>query len=72
MNFNKLDWRTQQDVAEKAIKEFMDNYEIEDTDEDRAGIIELLQDLGVEIDACSSCGAMPMDINCNNARCQDL
>mgnify|MGYP001796720723 CR=1 FL=1 len=40
-------------------------------DESMASIISLLEDMGVEIDACSGCGAMPMQTNCNNARCQD-
>lgn len=27
---------------------------------------------GGQLDACSSCGRMPMESICNNARCQDL
>lgn len=69
MNFSKLTFTEQNDVAEKAISEFMQNYDIEETDEARSGIIWMLEQLGVEIDACSHCGAMPMNTNCNNAEC---
>ena len=71
MNFNKLDYRQQQVTAEALIYQFIDDNLLIDT-EVMPSLIELLEGLGVEIDACSSCGAMPMDSNCNNARCQDL
>lgn len=71
MNFKKLDYQEQQRVADTVIDEFMRMYDIDNDDEGRSGIIWMLQELGVELDACSHCGAMPMDTNCNNARCQD-
>lgn len=35
-------------------------------------VAEIVECSGGQLDACSSCGAMPMGSNCNNARCQDL
>jgi hypothetical protein len=57
---------------EQRIAEFMDDYDIENDADTRRGIISLLEDFGVSIDACSGCGEIPMTTNCNNARCQDL
>ena len=71
MNFNKLDYRQQQVTAEALIYQFIDDNLLIDT-EVMLSLIELLEGLGVQLDACSSCGAMPMNSNCNNARCQDL
>ena len=71
MNFNKLDYRQQQVTAEALIYQFIDDNLLIDT-EVMPSLIELLEGLGVQLDACSSCGAMPVDSNCNNARCQDL
>lgn len=69
MSFTKLPYADQQTEAARAIKEFMDCYDIEDTDEARSGIIDLLEQFDICIDACSHCGAMPMNTNCNNAGC---
>lgn len=71
MSFNKEAYITQQITAINRIEQFKQEFDIEDSPEAMAGIISLLEDMGVEIDACSSCGAMPMQSNCNNARCQD-
>lgn len=35
-------------------------------------VAEIVECSGGQLDACSSCGAMPMGSNCNNSRCQDL
>jgi CO dehydrogenase/acetyl-CoA synthase alpha subunit len=70
--FNKMDYISQQITALNRINQFMTENDMDYWDtEQRASVISLLEDLGVEIDACSSCGAMPMESNCNNARCQD-
>ncbi len=69
MNFNKLMYCEKNLVAAERIEQFMDELDIEDSPEAMASIISLLEDLGVEIDACSNCGAMPMNTNCNNAGC---
>lgn len=34
-------------------------------------VAEIVECSGGQLDACSSCGAMPMESKCNNARCQD-
>jgi hypothetical protein len=60
------------DLVEQKIVEFLDAYDLDDDNETRQGIIALLQNVGVEFDGCSSCGAMPMTTNCNNSRCQDV
>jgi hypothetical protein len=60
-----------EDQVEKELTEIMGIFDIEDTDEARAPFIAMLQNLGVEFDGCAHCGAMPMNTNCNNARCQD-
>lgn len=73
MSFNKLDYLKKNITAVNRINQFMDENDMDyfDTDQ-RAGVIGLLEDLGVEIDACSGCGAaMPMTSNCNNLRCTD-
>jgi hypothetical protein len=69
MKFSKLTWTEQQDVADKAIREYLENMDIEDDRDTRAPLIDLLETLGVEIDGCSICGRMPMDSICNNAGC---
>lgn len=70
-DFTKADYFEKQDIAQKRIAEFLDDMEVDDEDIARAFTIGLLEDLGIELDGCSSCGAMPMETNCNNARCQD-
>lgn len=68
--FNKQDYLTQQITAVNRINQFMKENDMDYFDLDqRAGVIGLLEDLGVEIDACSHCGAQPMNSNCNNANC---
>ena len=70
MNFTKLDYLQKNVAAVNRINQFMDENDMDYFDQDqRAGIISLLEDLGVEIDACSHCGAMPMTVNCNGANC---
>lgn len=71
MTFNKLAFIDQQIAAINRIEQFKREFDIEDTPEAMAGIISLLEDMGVEIDACSGCGSMPMMPNCNNLRCTD-
>jgi hypothetical protein len=67
MKFSKLGYMEKNMFAGGRIEQFMLEEEL--PQESRANIISLLEDLGVEIDACSNCGAMPMDTNCNNANC---
>ncbi len=70
MIFSKEDYFTQQVTAINRISQFMEECDMDYFDLDqRAGVISLLEDLGVEIDACSHCGAQPMNTNCNNAEC---
>lgn len=69
MNFNQQDYLTKNVFAINRVHQFMREFDIEDSPEAKAGIISLLEDLGVEIDACSNCGAMPMTTYCNNAGC---
>ena len=72
MNFTKLDYLKKNIAAYNRINSFMRDNDMDYWDEDqRAGVISLLEDLGVEIDACSHCGAMPMTTNCNNAGCDE-
>lgn len=67
--FDKLSYIDQQIAAINRIEQFKREFGIEDTPEAMAGIISLLEDMGVELDACSHCGSMPMMPNCNNANC---
>lgn len=70
MNFNGLDYLHKNIAAINRIERFKRELDIEDSPEAMASIISLLEDLGVEIDACSNCGAVPMTTNCNNAGCR--
>lgn len=67
-----MGWSEFNDLVDQEMTEFMEAYDLDDDNETRQGIIALLQNVGVEFDGCSSCGRMPMEPNCNNARCQDL
>lgn len=70
MQFKKMNYLEKNIEAFNRIKRFMDECDEDyfDTDQ-RASVISLLEDLGVEIDACGICGAQPMNTNCNNAGC---
>lgn len=63
-----LDSSQYENLVQKEISEFMGIFDMNGDDE-RAAIIALLENCGVELDGCSHCGAMPMDTNCNNAGC---
>lgn len=67
--FNKMDYINKQIAAINRIEQFKREFDIDDTPEAMAGIISFLEDMGVEIDACSNCGRMPMQPICNNANC---
>ena len=57
-------------AAVNAIYRFMDDNDMDYSNPNQlASVIQLVQDLGAEIDACSICGAIPMNTNCNNAGC---
>lgn len=66
-----MDYTAFNDLVEQEVSEFIQAYNLDDDNETRRGIIALLQNVGVKFDGCSSCGRMPMEPNCNNARCQD-
>ena len=65
--FNKLDYINKQIAAINRIEQFKRELDLDD--EAMASIVSLLEDMGVEIDACSNCGRMPMQPICNNANC---
>lgn len=68
--FNKQSYIEHNIYAVNRISQFMEENDMDYWDLDqRAAVISLLEDLGVEIDACSNCGAQPMNSNCNNANC---
>ncbi len=67
--FDKETYIAKQIKAINRIEQFKNELDIDNDDESMASIISLLEDMGVEIDACSNCGAMPMLPNCNNANC---
>lgn len=67
---------TIQEINQKIIEECIDylviavNGNVAESDVVRM-VAEIVECSGGQLDACSSCGAMPMESNCNNARCQD-
>lgn len=67
---------TIQAINDKIIEECIDylviaaNGNVAESDVIRM-VAEIVECSGGQLDACSSCGAMPMESNCNNARCQD-
>ena len=68
MNFTKLDWHNQQLLGQTMIDQFMIDNDL--NIDIMPSLIELLEGFGIELDACSHCGAMPMNSNCNNAGCE--
>lgn len=62
-----MDFQAFNDLVDQEITEFTACNDLDD--DNRASIIALLQNLGVEFDGCMHCGAMPMNSNCNNAEC---
>ena len=67
MKYRELTYWDQKHLAETMIDQFLDDNDLDE--EIMPSLIELLQGFGLELDACSICGAMPMNTNCNNAGC---
>lgn len=68
IKFAELTYTNQQIKAQVMVDQFLDDFDL-DEPAIKAGLIELLEGFGLELDACHICGAMPMTTNCNNAGC---